>query len=596
MDQPSPSSSDLSGRMGLAKDFRVQSHRIFRLAHRGIPRIDFLREVSALLLDFSGCDALEIWFKEGGRIFRGEAGNRPQAYFRFLPVPSIARETGDLIPVVEEVDLLGGLVRDLLQGRFPAGLPCSSPHGSFWISDREEGEAFLRARRETPGDGAGGLAAVSLPADTRSLALIPLSLGRENLGLLQFRSRLPHHFSWVLIEFYEGLAETLAAALAHRRSQAALRERVKELTCLYGMAHVMGESGSTLEGSLQRMVELLPPAWLYPESAGARIVLESGEFVTARYRDTPIRISTDLVVGGNRRGKVEVIYIEEKPERDEGPFLREERSLLDTVARELSLFIARREAEEEMFRLQEQLRHADRLATIGQLAAGVAHELNEPLGNILGFAQLLLKDPELSLQGTQDAHKIIKAALHAREVIRKMLLFARQQPLRKDLLDFNSLVEEGLYFLESRCAKGGIHLVKDLDPGLPRIMADQAQMHQVLINLVVNALQAMPEGGTLTIRTRPGKDRISLVVEDTGSGMSDEVKKKIFLPFFTTKELGQGTGLGLPVVHGIVTNHGGAILVESEAGRGSKFEVFLPIREEGGPPPEGKREGYDLDG
>lgn len=148
--------------------------------------------------------------------------------------------------------------------------------------------------------------------------------------------------------------------------------------------------------------------------------------------------------------------------------------MLDTVARQVALIIERRQTEEDKLKLQEQLRHADRLATIGQLAAGVAHELNEPLGSILGFAQLAKKCPGLPKQAEQDIEKIVNASLHAREVVKKLLIFARQMPTQKTKVNLNQIVEEGLYFLESRCVKQGIKLIRSLSPNLPEITADPA--------------------------------------------------------------------------------------------------------------------------
>jgi signal transduction histidine kinase len=242
------------------------------------------------------------------------------------------------------------------------------------------------------------------------------------------------------------------------------------------------------------------------------------------------------------------------------------------------MVVERKGAEEERIKLQEQLRHADRLATLGQLAAGVAHELNEPLGSMLGFAQLAKKDPELSEQVLQDISKIEAASLHAREVVKKLMLFGRQMPPQKTLLNVNKMIEDGLYFIKSRCKKGGIETKLSLAPDLPVITADQSQIYQVLVNLVVNAVQAMPDGGILTIATRSDTDNISLIIEDTGIGMNREVIKKIFLPFFTTKEIGEGTGIGLSVVHGIITSHNGLINVDSEPGKGTRFEIVLPIK------------------
>jgi signal transduction histidine kinase len=199
------------------------------------------------------------------------------------------------------------------------------------------------------------------------------------------------------------------------------------------------------------------------------------------------------------------------------------------------------------------------------------------LANILGFAQLTSKAPDLPNDVARDLGKIIDASLYAREVIRKLMLFARQMPPQRIRVDVNQLIEEGLSLFESRCAKEGIELLRSLSPKLPKITADPGQLTQVMVNLAVNSIQAMPRGGTLTLRTVAGDDHVSLIVEDTGAGMSADVLKKIFLPFFTTKGIGQGTGLGLAVVHGIVSAHKGSIKVKSKSGQGSKFEIELPI-------------------
>jgi len=143
--------------------------------------------------------------------------------------------------------------------------------------------------------------------------------------------------------------------------------------------------------------------------------------------------------------------------------------------------------------------------------------------------------------------------------------------------NLNQVVEEGLYFLESRCAKEGIKVVRLLSSGLPKIIADPAQMTQVLVNIVVNAIQAMPNGGKIIIQTKTSDNFVSLIVKDTGMGMEENIMKQIFLPFFTTKDVGKGTGLGLAVVHGIITSHGGSIKVDSKVGHGTIFEIQLPI-------------------
>jgi two-component system NtrC family sensor kinase len=264
---------------------------------------------------------------------------------------------------------------------------------------------------------------------------------------------------------------------------------------------------------------------------------------------------------------------------DDKPFVftQSEQHLLKTLARQLSLIVEKQEADANKLELERQLRHADRLATIGQLAAGVAHELNEPLGNILGFAQLAAKADNLPEQVDQDLANIIKSSLHAREIIKKLMIFGRPMQPVQTLVNLNRLVDDSLYFLEARCVKNGIRIVKQIDSALPDIIGDQSQFRQVLVNLVINAAQAMPRGGDLVITTAHDSTHARLMIADTGVGIEKDHLKKIFLPFFTTKDVDEGTGLGLSVVHGIVSAHKGTIDVASEIGRGSVFTVTLPI-------------------
>jgi len=363
---------------------------------------------------------------------------------------------------------------------------------------------------------------------------------------------------------------------------AALRERVKELTCLYSLAQLAERSGISLAEILQGTVELLPPAWQYPELAAGRIVFDGQSHVTASFKEGCQMQSAPIVLNGKPRGRVDVAYIKEMPPGHEGPFLKEERHLINAVARQIALIIERRQAEEDRLRLQDQLRHADRLATIGQLAAGVAHELNEPLGNILGFAQLAQKHRDLPKDIGQDLAKIVATCLHARQIIHSLLLFSRQMPPQKAKLNLNVVVEEAMALLGQRCTKNGIIITPRLSPDLPDITADASQLRQVLVDLAVNAVHAMPDGGVLEVATCRSGDRVMLTVQDNGIGMSQEILEKIFVPFFTTKDVNEGTGLGLPVVHGIVTSHGGTICVQSAPGQGARFDIELPVNAEDG--------------
>jgi len=358
-----------------------------------------------------------------------------------------------------------------------------------------------------------------------------------------------------------------------------LIERNKELTCLYGMALLVEQIDSPLPGVIQSILSLIPPAFQFPSKAGARIFLDGTSFATSNFRESKTRMKEPLSIQGKRRGFLEVVYLpDSRKTADRLSFLKEEFSLIRTLAKQVTLMIEKKEADERKTQLEGQLRHADRLAKIGQLAAGVAHELNEPLASVLGFSQLSAKIPNLPAQVYSDLENIVKSALHAREVIKKLMLFSRQIPSQQVVVNLNTVIEEGLYFLENRFAKSGIEVRRKLCETLPDIVGDPSQLHQVLVNLVINAYQAMPQGGILSISTYSDRSHVHLVIEDTGMGMDQETQKHIFLPFFTTKEADKGTGLGLSVVHGIITVHGGKIAVESETGKGSRFDISFPLK------------------
>ncbi|MDI9571080.1 MAG: ATP-binding protein [Pseudomonadota bacterium] len=359
-------------------------------------------------------------------------------------------------------------------------------------------------------------------------------------------------------------------------SRTVLRERVKELTCLYGIAQIASDFDLSLESKLAAIVRRLPPAWRYPRRARARIVLDGQDFQTPNFREGACRQSAAICIAERVRGAVEVHYPEDRDLRGKTPFLDEERNLIDNIARQISLMIEHEEAVAAKAELREQLIKADRLAAIGQLAAGVAHELNEPLNAILGFAQLAQKTPDLPSQTRRDIERIADAALHARNIIRELLIFARQGKPGGAQVNLNRIVMEDLNLFVPLCEKAGVELRRIVAPDLPEIPANQSQIRQVISNLIVNALQAMPGGGILTLQTSFDQDSVRLRVDDTGDGIEEELKDRIFLPFFSTKDVDQGTGLGLAVAHGIVSAHGGEICLEDKSGKGACFSVTFP--------------------
>ncbi|UCC81261.1 MAG: GAF domain-containing protein [Candidatus Zixiibacteriota bacterium] len=557
-----------------AEDFRFLSHQIMEFGNRGIPKVEFLHEILKIIQKFSGCDAVELWLEETDHYFHCGINRKSDFSINYEAVSKKDYGDGKSAPLFKESTVLNELRVDIFRQQYDKALDFFTDNGSFWTGNLRSDMDQVMVSKENMDNRFSGI-----DDYVNSMAIIPLVVGDDCIGLLQFMCCRKDYFTEYEIEHFEITAETIGVTFVNERAQAALRERVKELTCLYSIAQVVDRKGISLEGILRGITDLLPPAWQYPEITAGRIILDGQIYSTPGSQSEKHKQHADIIVNGRLRGRIEVAYLEEKPDLDEGPFLKEERSLIDAIARQVALIVERREADEEKSRLQDQLRHADRLATLGQLSAGVAHEINEPLGSVLGFAQLLKKNPGLSKQALKDISKIEDASLHAREVVKKLMLFGRQMPPQKTAINLNKLIEEGLYFLRSRCKKSGIKIDLQLDQKLPEISADQSQIYQVLVNLAVNAMQAMPEGGELTIRTELKNSYVSLTVKDTGIGMDEETKKKIFMPFFTTKDIGEGTGIGLSVVHGIVTSHGGKISFQSELNKGSSFEVRLPVKE-----------------
>ncbi len=222
---------------------------------------------------------------------------------------------------------------------------------------------------------------------------------------------------------------------------------------------------------------------------------------------------------------------------------------------------------------------SERLALIGQLAANVAHELNNPLQGIVTYSHLLLERNSIDEPTKQLLQKIVVQANRSKEIIRGLLDFSRQRKPDKTLCNINNLIKESLTFFENQALMHNIQVTTQLYENLPSVVIDPSQVQRVFINMIVNAAEAMNGNGQLSISTKHDLEResIEITFSDTGTGISEENLEKIFDPFFTTKETGHGVGLGLAISYGIIKEHGGTISVESEVGKGTTFIVRLPI-------------------
>jgi signal transduction histidine kinase len=282
------------------------------------------------------------------------------------------------------------------------------------------------------------------------------------------------------------------------------------------------------------------------------------------------------------------------PTREELDYLIGMASQLAVAAGRIRFLEERKRSEEALKKTEEQLRHAQKMEAIGRLAGSVAHDFNNLLSVILGHGSFLLEDLKTADPIREDTAAIVAAGERAADLTRQLLAFSRRQVLAPRVLDLNAIVRDSEKMLR-RLLRADIELVTRYDRDLVKVKVDPGQVDQIVMNLAVNARDAMPEGGKLTIETRkavlddayasehfdvaPGLHAM-LAVSDTGVGMDKETQARIFEPFFTTKEQGKGTGLGLSTIFGVVKQSGGNIWVYSEPGKGTTFRIYFPSADE----------------
>ncbi|UJH92872.1 HAMP domain-containing histidine kinase [Antarcticibacterium sp. 1MA-6-2] len=273
-------------------------------------------------------------------------------------------------------------------------------------------------------------------------------------------------------------------------------------------------------------------------------------------------------------GSISVFY--SSPTFKEKDFLKEEKQLLRKVAFELSNFYEKIKNKEKEEILKRTAERNDRLVILGEITAGIAHELNTPLGNILGFAEFIAEnsnDPQI----TSDISKIIKSAIYSREVVKKLMFFACEMPQNMDIIYIKPLVLQVLSLLGPNFKKAGVNHEFQISEENIRARFDSIQFSQVLFNILINAIYISPENGKIGINVYDDENYLYIEISDEGPGIKEEIRSRIFEPFFTTKPLGEGSGLGLSVVHGIVKSHRGTISTYDNSPHGTVVKITLPL-------------------
>ncbi|MBR9982847.1 MAG: PAS domain S-box protein, partial [Desulfatitalea sp.] len=234
---------------------------------------------------------------------------------------------------------------------------------------------------------------------------------------------------------------------------------------------------------------------------------------------------------------------------------------------------------EQQHMAREQMAQADKLASIGELSSGIAHEINNPLGIILGYTQLMLRNEDKHSDRIADLKTIEKQVRHCKSIVEDLLNFARTSAPKRELCDIHALIDDVIHFMRQHARMDEIQLSTAYDSRVMPLLLDEKKIRQVFINLLMNAQHAVGSRGAITVSTAQAVDgrKVRIRVQDSGPGIEADLLNRIFDPFFTTKPTGQGTGLGLSVSYGIIKNHGGDIWVESTPGQGAAFTIVLPV-------------------
>jgi two-component system cell cycle sensor histidine kinase/response regulator CckA len=447
---------------------------------------------------------------------------------------------------------------------------------------REGAQLILRPPEARATD---GLILFGTGRRSASLMFVPVRHGDRVAGILSIQSYRVNAYRPADVDILQALADHCGGALERLRVEEALRESQAQLESAEAFALVM-TAHLGLDGRWIKVPPSLCRLLGYSEAELLR--MRSDDLTHPQDREADLRQRERLLAGELRSYDVEKRLIR----RQGSPVWVYLNSSVvqDAGGRPLYLLAYLRDVTERKS-LEAQLRQAQKMEAVGQLAGGIAHDFNNLLTAIQGNTELLLTALEPRDPRRMDVLEIARAAHRAATLTRQLLAFSRKQVLQPRIVSLNAVVTD-LTTMLRRIIGEDIELRLDLEPALGRVLADAGQLEQVITNLAVNARDAMPHGGMLTLRTRnlsaedvPAGDPeappllgelVALSVADNGTGMDERTQARLFEPFFTTKELGRGTGLGLATVYGIVRQSGGHIRVSTRLHEGSTFTVYLP--------------------
>ncbi len=549
---------------------------------------ELISNLSDLLLEWTGCDSVEFRLREGEDFPYSETRGFPPGFEDAENYLCYHEGNGDIRHGTNGNTLIECICGSILSGRSSPLQPFFTPRGSFWTNSTSEllsGSTGTELKFMIQNS--------CVRAGYESIALIPLRYGQDTLGLLQLYSHAKGRFTPELLAFLESAADQIAIAFSQRLVQQSLCENEHKFRTVadwtYDWEMWIGPQDQVIytSPSMERITGYCPDELYSDPSLLQRIIIPEDQARWHEHVESWRSGSRDIseiefrII--NRSG--EIRWIQHLCRPVSGP-----------AGQPLGQRVTNRDItehhhlQEEREALRNQLLQAHKMEAVGRLAGGVAHDFNNMLQSILGYANLALSEDVLPDTVREYLLEIEKAGLRSADLTRQLLAFARKQTVSPKVLDLNDTVAGMLKMLQ-RLIGEDIELVWSPGYELWRVRIDPSQIDQILANLAVNARDAIGGVGMVTIETSntmiddaycenypefiPG-EYVQLAVSDNGRGMDRETISRIFEPFFTTKKLGEGTGLGLATVYGIIKQNDGYINVYSEPGSGTTFRVYLP--------------------
>lgn len=357
-----------------------------------------------------------------------------------------------------------------------------------------------------------------------------------------------------------------------------LKERIKELTCLYNVSSLIRNGKSTQVDKLLKEIAINVKASIrFPSTAYVEIQTKEHHITEGVQNLEGIFILSAIKIFGEVYGSIKVGY--PKLEFSQNAFLEEEKRLLNRVAFEIGDLFERKQNKEKDVLAKRQIERVDRLSILGEITAGIAHELNTPLANILGFTELLKERFKNDKEDVRDLQKVIDSAIYSREVVKKLMFFSCEMPQQMEVINTVPIIQEAISLLRPNFRKKNIKSELYFNKENIELKVDKIQLTQVIFNLVINAIYFSPVNGKIKISVEETAKKIQLKISDEGTGIPSKSAENIFNPFFTTKPVGEGSGLGLSVVHGIVKSHKGTIKHKSNKPKGTVFIISFPKKD-----------------